>query len=368
MKKILFTLLLMITAASILCTFMGCREEDTDLPPSLDTTDSTLPDTTDDTPSDTTAKTTETPDTEPQQPEDKIWEDLGMTEQEWNDFATEHADYFPEYIHETVMAMLTGDIDTFAKNLGAPAEVYEYVKDMKFGNYRMYTAEVPAKDDPSQTRRYPTLEIEILESTNDFFKIGTNRLVFILGGIAPYIEHIEDIEWYADNANYPEEQITSAQEYIEDVLTFFPRSKHFEDLLSKEKLCAPASDTFILSRLYKNSDGSRMGFTKDEIYSYAEKYLAIDSDSVEIDERFYYEETEEYYIPPRGGTTVYLEYESEETHDGITVLTVRFYADYSKTVQSRLVEFHLKQIDNEYSPVKIVIVQDSNHVTARFAV
>lgn len=366
MKKILLTLLLMFTAVSILCTFMGCREEDTDLPPSLDTTDSTLPDTTDDTPSDTTAKTTETPDTEPQQPEDKIWEDLGMTEQEWNDFATEHADYFPEYIHETVMAMLTGDVDTFAKNLGAPTEVYEYIKAMEFGSYKLYTADVPARDAPTQTRKYPVFEVEVKESSNSFFPVGTNRIVFIVGVIAPYIEHLEDFEWYVDYSNEEPTPASDAKQYISTFLQVTSDFKSFTPIKEEGHLYFGIAD-FIIARLYA-MDSSREMPTADEIRSYAEKYLGVDGSTLKISSDNLYESDGRYGTYARGGRIISNEWLSEEVRDDVTVITVGFYADHSKTVQSCVVEYHLKLTDGEYSPVKTVIIEDSEFATENFYV
>jgi len=360
MKKNLFTLLLILTAAALLCTLVGCDKDDLDLPPSLDTTDGTPSDTT----ADTTADTTNAPETEAQPPENKIWEDLGMTEQEWNDFAAEHHDYFPEYIHETVMAMLTGDIDTFAKNLGAPAEVYEYIKAMEFGSYKLYTADVPARDAPTQTRKYPVFEVEVKESSNSFFPVGTNRIVFIVGVIAPYIEHLEDFEWYVDYSNEEPTPASDAKQYISTFLQVTSDFKSFKPIKEEGHLYFGIAD-FIIARLYA-MDSSREMPTADEIRDYGEKYLGVDGSTLKISSENLYESDGRYGTLARGGRTVSFDLISEEVRDGVTVVTVRYYADFSKTMSSCTVEYHLETIDGEFSPVKTVVTQDTGYSTANF--
>ncbi len=365
MKKNLFTILLMLTVAVLLCSLGSCVKDNSDLPSSIDTTDNTPSDTT----AETTADTTKTPDTDTQPSESKMWEDLGMTEKEWNDFTAVHEEYFSESIHTIVMAMLTGDVDTFAKNLGAPAEVYEYVKDMKFGDYKLYTAKVPAKDDPLKTRKHPVFEVEVKESSNSFFPVGTNRLVFIPGIMSTTVKHVEDIEWYADNTNRTSEQPSKAQKYVNTVISDLSCGESFDSILEEGKRDFGLAD-FIIMRLSELSGYSRSSFTEAEIRGYAEKYLGIDGGTVKIkDGRVWYNEAAGgYEIVGRGGTVISLDYVSEEILEDITVVTVRFYADYSETVQSRVVEFHLKQIDDEYSPVKTVIIEDSEYTTASFHV
>ena len=87
--------------------------------------------------------------------------------------------YFAEIFLEISTAMIEKDIEVFAKHIGASHEVYGYLEDMEFGSYKIYAVDVPSKDDPSQTKKYPVFEVEITKSTSDFFQISTNSITVI---------------------------------------------------------------------------------------------------------------------------------------------------------------------------------------------
>ena len=112
---------------------------------------------------------------------------------------------------------------------------------------------------------------------------------------------------------------------------------------------------------------SEDGYTAKEICDYAEKYLGIKAEDIDFEHSAIQKKNGKYFILGHGGNSRVNDFISEEIIDGITVVTVRFYADHSKLVQSRLVEFHLKLIDGEYSPVKAVIMEDSEFYTAGYA-
>ena len=103
--------------------------------------------------------------------------------------------------------------------------------------------------------------------------------------------------------------------------------------------------------------------TAEEIRAYAETYLGVDGDTLNIETSLHKQDGG--YIPiGRGSTSYEYTFVSEEIRDGITVVTVQFWADYSRIVPSRLVEFHLEWMGSEYRPVKTVILKDSDFTTA----
>jgi hypothetical protein len=80
-----------------------------------------------------------------------------------------------------------------------------------------------------------------------------------------------------------------------------------------------------------------------------------------------YKQDDGYILIGRGSTSLIRTFLSEEIRDGITVVTVQFWADHSKTVPSRKVEFHLELLDGEYRPVKTVILEDSEFAAATYS-
>ena len=298
----------------------------------------------------------------------ELWEKFNMTDEDWSAFVSdafgEEGKYFAEIFLETAAAMIEKDIETFAKHIGAEPKVYEYLKGMEFGAYKLYAYDVPAKDDPSQTKRYPVFEVEITESTSDFFAAGTNRLVFREGVPSSTVCHLEDIEWYADYSNREKRALSAAENYINDFMEVTSDFKSFTPIKEEGHLYFGIAD-FILFRLYE-LDSSADWPTADDIKAYAEKYLGVDGDTLKISSDNLYESDGRYSSLARGGRSTSFDWISEEVRDGITVVTVRYYADFSKTAEACTVEYHFKTIDGEFSPVKTVVTQDTGYSIANF--
>ncbi len=55
---------------------------------------------------------------------------------------------------------------------------------------------------------------------------------------------------------------------------------------------------------------------------------------------------------------------SEEIRDGITVVTVQFWADFSQTVKSVLVEFYLEPLDGDFKLLYSVTLDDMGYKTS----
>ena len=268
---------------------------------------------------------------------------------------------FKEYeasprIFHTIRAFLRSDVDDFAKRCNVNSKVYDSLRGMKFGTYRLYKEEFPAEGDPQNTRGYAVLEVEILESQNDVLCAGTHRLVFDEGLVITFTPY-EEFKWYS---SAPAGTVSPAQIYVMHVKS----DRDFYRILGENRSQFGLCD-FIMARLNAMA-GNYEPRTAEEIRAYAETYLGVDGDTLNIETSLH--KQGDGYIPiGRGSTSYEYTFVSEEIRDGITVVTVQFWADYSHIVPSRLVEFHLEWMGSEYRPVKTVILEDSDFGTAKYS-
>ena len=268
---------------------------------------------------------------------------------------------FKEYeasprIFHTIRAFLRADVDDFAKRCNVNSKVYDSLRGMKFGTYRLYREEIPAEGDPQNTRGYAVLEVEILESQNDALCAGTHRLVFH-EGLAITFTPLEDFKRYP---SAPAETVSPAQIYVGQLNSDTDFYRIQGDHRTQFGLC-----DFIVTRLNAMA-GNYEPRTAEEIRAYAETYLGVDGDTLNI-EGSLDKQGDGYIRIGRGSTSYVYTVVAEEIRDGITVVTVQFWADYSRIVPSRLVEFHLEWMGSEYRPVKTVILKDSEFKTAVYS-
>ena len=278
-----------------------------------------------------------------------IWEDINMSESDWNEFSDKH-------FYDVIRAFTEGDIDEFSKLTGTPAEVYESLESIRIGEYKTYIEYIPANNDPENIKKFPAIEFEVTESDCEIFPVGKHTLVYNASYVT-VLTHKQNMEWLTKMPEV-ESGTVSAKEYISDMCSdsdfwIFNAGKY---LVEK-----------IIVRMDTAFGESKDGYTAKEICDYAEKYLGIKADEIDFEHSAIQKKNEKYFILGHGGNGSAKDFVSEEIIDGITVVTVRSYADHSKLVQSRLVEFHLKLIDGEYSPVKAVMLEDSEFYTANYA-
>ncbi len=277
-----------------------------------------------------------------------LWEDINMSESDWNEFSN-------KYFYDVIRAFTEGDIDEFSKLTDTPAEVYESLKSIRIGDYKTYIEYIPAKNDPNSVQKYPAIEFEVTESDCETFPVGKHILVYNSTYVT-VLTHKKNVEWLTA---MPEDETNtvSAKEYISDMCS----DKEFWVYNAGEYLVEK-----IIIRMDTAFGHSEDGYTAKEICDYAEKYLGIKAEEIDFEHSAIGKQNGKYFILGHGGSSSAEDFISEEIIDGITVVTVRSYADHSKLVQSRLVEFHLKLIDGEYSPVKAVILEDSEFYTASY--
>ncbi len=269
---------------------------------------------------------------------------------DWAALEFDAYNYTDGNIYYLVRALLRGDAEAFARYCGVAADTYKSLLDMKIGEYRLYREDIPAADDSSRTNAYPVLEFEVLESNGSLFSVGRHRLVFDTG-LAITFTPRESFKWYT---HMPPSEVSDAEVYLDQVM--------LEDFssLSAENMRQFGLCDFIVARL-NTLKGNYDPCTADEIRAYAEKYLGVDGKTLEIENSLF--SVEGGYIRiGRGGGPLLRTYLSETVTDGITVVTAQFWADYSMTVPSRKVEFHLGMLDGEYVPLKTVVLED-NHLS-----
>ncbi len=274
-------------------------------------------------------------------------EDPCPTKEEWDALGLKGQDFF----YPVICALLKGDVDEFT-SLIIPlydeerAHVYDDMRGMKIGDYKLYTEDFLLQGEDYPATAFPILEFEVLESGSEYFRPGTHRLVFRSGMRITFTEYDEFIKEIPD-MNRPhtpvETYIIRLQGYDFSVL----REEHKRQF----GLC-----DFIVARMNDITGDYSTPRTEEEIRAYAEKYLSVPGDSLDFGNLYPVEGG--YALIGRGIGVPVFDVLSEEERDGMTVWTVKFWADYSRSVPARITEFHLKYDGYEYTPVKTVVVKD----------
>lgn len=257
-----------------------------------------------------------------------------------------------EYLYETMYALVDGAIDVFEYRCGVAAGVYEDLEGIEIGDFEIYFENFPITDDGSLTLDFPVLKIEVISGESRILPVGTHELVFNEGMYTTFSKK-EDFKLNSG----PSYDVSDAVSYVYSVGS----DRDFESV-KKEGLRAFGLVDFIIGRLDCISGGydSR---TEEEIKSYAEKYLGVSGDELIFGDKIL-KLDDGYQMLGRGGSSHVSTIVSEEVRDGITVVTMQFWADHSKFVSSRKVEFHMELVDGEYKPIKTVILEDSELETA----
>lgn len=274
---------------------------------------------------------------------------------EWAEMIRDGNSAISEHSFYTIRALLDGDVDAFAKRCGVTADVYEHMRGMKIGSYRLYSKEIASYDDPTETRTYPVLEFEVTESNSSVFPVGINRLVCDEGLNVVFVPR-EKFRFYSQAYNSAkDDNVSSASRYISALFV-----EDFSWAMDEYMRYS-----FIVSRL-NTLAGDYEPRTEEEIRAYAEKYLGLTVNPEYLPKALMAVEGGYQLIGWGGGPYLRTDL-SEEVRDGITVVTSVFWADYSMTVPSRKVEFHLELLDGEYKPVKTVVLEDYGFKTVYFS-
>ncbi len=338
-KNIIFAAVLF----SLLLHFSACGGEQTD---SFDTTDDTTETTTDAT--DTTASDSSADDEVDISPS-------GISLPTWDEWEALGYDdaHKSKLIYDAVCALLSNDISGFEQLLCVSNGVYDSFRTVVIDDYKLYCESIT---NWFSTEEYIVLELNISKGAGDYLTQGTHRLVFDSSVYITFAKY-EDFVTY-----YPEHNLSAAEEYVMEVES----DRDFSNIRSEGKLRYHSLACFITHRLNMIDNEDRVR-SKEEVRAYAEKYLGVDADTLDYDYwrcdlsvvncgHVSYRNMPGYLCTPV----------SEEIRDGITVVTMQFWADYSRIVPSRKVEFHMDIVDGEYRPLKTVILEDSDFDTVLY--
>lgn len=269
------------------------------------------------------------------------------TEEDWAALALKNP--FSTRTLELICALLSGDAARFAALCSVPAEVYADLAGIEITDYRLVREEIAAADNPAYLRAYPVLSFTVAKSESAVFAPGTHCLVFDAGIYITFTPRDEFVCYEVA----PESPLTAAERYV--IHLWGEDFSRTQDKYRKY--------SFIVQRLSALA-GEDRPFTEAEIAAYAEKYLDTPFDP-DMMRHTLYRDGDGWRIigADRGGIPTCTPMGTEE-RDGVTVVTVQFWADYSCTVPSRLIEFHLELLDGEYRPLKTVVLSDTGLPTA----
>lgn len=294
---------------------------------------------------------TSAPDTENYVPDDTTAQENTLvlpTKEDWDALGLGDGVWYG--IYDAINALLSGDIDEFERCCGVAPGVYESFRGMVITDYTLAAQEFPCTFFTFDPGKLPVLTIEVSESDSDYLSPGTHELVFE-EGIALVFGKRDQLDQFSHSAEYPR-----AASYI---LTL-GSDRDFAPISAENRRQFGLCD-FIVWRLNTLADNYELR-SEAEIREYAEKYLGVDGDTLDFNGLEKYDGG--YQMLGRGVGCYAFTVLSEEVIDGINVVTVQFYADYSGIIPSRKVEFHMELLDGEYRPIKAVILEDSDFETA----
>ena len=214
-----------------------------------------------------------------------------------------------EYVYETMLALVDGNIDVFENHCGVAAGVYEGLRGMEIGDFDIYFDNIPAANNKEEAYEYPILKMEVVSSESEIFPVGTYELVFSEGMYTTFTKR-EDFKWHYA----PTDNTSDAVNYIYCVGS----DRDFESV-KKEGLREFGLCDFIIIRLDYLS-GTYGSKTEEEIKAYAEKYLGVSGDELVFGNKIMKDDSG-YQIFGRGGSSPVSTVVSEEDRDGITVVT-----------------------------------------------
>lgn len=256
----------------------------------------------------------------------------------WND----------SHLQNALCAFLRNDITRFAMLCGVKSEVYAHMENMKISEYTLTRQQLAAVDDPNVVNPYPVLTFTVTESQSDVFPVGEHTLVWYNGLLLTFT-FMEDFQYFVANTA----PMSMAEKYLLDVYS----DRGFESILKEGKRQEGLCD-FIIARL-NAIHGNHDPRTAEEIGDYAEKYLGVDRSTLNFENKVDKTPDGRYVRIGRGRPYHIYTLQSEGIRDGITIVTLQFFADASQTVPSRKVEYHMELVDGEYKPVEAVILEDS---------
>lgn len=263
--------------------------------------------------------------------------------------------------YDATSAFVTGNFDLIEEMQYLPDDTYDRFKNVVFGDYSLYKKSIPAYDAPEEMKEFVVLDIEVLESDDDYFPLGRQSLIFDSWYTTKFFK-LEDMKWY-DEYYYdmfaPDVSKNFCFEYIRNLTYNFnhARKGNYTELI----IC-----DFVVHRLFAINEGAE-GFTKEQICDYAQKYLGLDISDYDFD-KVLVDYGQGYAGIGKGGNYAVSTYFPAEERDGITYVTVQFWADYSRIVPAVKIEFSLELVDGEYRYIGYTVLEDTGREVAEYSV
>lgn len=258
------------------------------------------------------------------------------------------AEYF-EWYRDYILAFLTNDTAKLEEKTGLShrsSGAYDIYNTLEFGKYKITAAPDPMNDH----LRFIYFYVEIISSGVALLPAG-NYLFYIQQGMIPghfnqSVEHLSTL---------PRNQIaTPAQAALNKWLGRCINLTFYNHDDSDRALPWYAYD--ITDYIFMATEtGFTGGLTFEQIQEYALKYFGID-DFIPPD-GYLWEGL--YYLSARGGEIRFYEFLDETEENGITTLTVKFFADPSRTVQSHIIEYKMQALDVGYKLIGSEIIYES---------
>ncbi|MHB1155033.1 MAG: hypothetical protein ACYCWE_22020 [Eubacteriales bacterium] len=248
-----------------------------------------------------------------------------------------------------IKAFVNGDTETLEYMANADKGVYDSYKSIVLGNYTIKRSDKsPISPLNQNIDGFIIFDFDILSSENEVLCTGHHSLLI------EYTLCMQMID-YADYVMFP--ILTEAQKSI-----YYYHGTSFPDFKAKTNNGNyNISTEYILVRLNYLS-GNYKPRSAEDIIAYAKKYFDVDDYKINEDE--VYKTQNGYEVIGRGAASPSYNFVSEEIRDGITVVTVQFWADFSQTVKSVLIEFYLEPLDGDFKPLYSTILEDTGYKTS----
>ncbi|MCL2517385.1 MAG: hypothetical protein FWF15_02365, partial [Oscillospiraceae bacterium] len=181
------------------------------------------------------------------------------------------------------------------------------------------------------------LNVEVLSSDMDTFPAGDYTFA-LYEAIWEY--ELRNINAKRNNSWPPSDLLTPAQKVISTWLgRGFPEINDYSKLEGREILTYNISITAFLH--YIGAD-----MTVETFSETVSKYFDIEDFEITDEDRYIKIEDGKYYPLAGAAGNMYYDFISESTENGITTVTVQFYADAMYLAKSHLIEYRLEDIGN----------------------
>ena len=248
--------------------------------------------------------------------------------------------------HEYIRAFLNKDTTVLELMANIPEGAYYSYKTLEFGAYTITKVENQNELWATGFGSYIYLNIDIISSGVEFLPAGYYSFRIAEGISSGHFNTAEDYRRPAPQ--------TPAQTALD---------RWFAGCINYIIYDYGVSDSD-LNEWYKYNlieylpvlvPGHEDGFTFEEVQEYVKKFFGIDN--FIPPERMLWEG--KYMMGAHGGEIWYYRFLGETVTDGITSVTIQFFADASKTIKSHTVEYKLEPLDGGYKFYGSKIIDES---------